>query len=247
MRRLFVVAVAVICVALAGSASASGRAGSVCRVPRLKGLTLTIARIRATHAGCRLRVAGGALETAGTETVERQSPGARARASRVTVWLKAAAVRTGAASDGGARPQAPQASPQAPPSPPAEPQEPCIGSAAYVPEITEPLITPGPTELVSGFYFDGGPAVRFSAPGCKRPAPSPGEGTVEVMSASGALVATQTSERGHFVEIPLPPGSYTVTGTFLDATINGVHPRETEHVVIQPGYSTRQDFVLQIS
>jgi hypothetical protein len=123
----------------------------------------------------------------------------------------------------------------------------CRREAAYGPELKEPLVTPGPTELVSGFFLVGGPLDhRFSDPGCKLPTPSPGAGTVEVTSTSGAVVATQTSTSGHFVEIPLPAGSYTITGTFLGATINGVHPREPEAVVIPPGHTVRQDFFLNI-
>jgi hypothetical protein len=106
---------------------------------------------------------------------------------------------------------------------------------------------PGPTELVSGFYLTGGPLRRFSDPGCKRPAPPPGAGMVEVMNpTTGALVATQTSEHGDFVKIPLPAGSYTIRGTFLGATINGVHPHETESVVIPPDRMVRQDFFLSV-
>jgi hypothetical protein len=56
----------------------------------------------------------------------------------------------------------------------------------------------------------------------------------------------QTSGYGHFVEIPLPPGSYTVNGTFLGATSNGVHPKKTESVIISPGHTVRQDFFLSI-
>lgn len=123
----------------------------------------------------------------------------------------------------------------------------CRREADYAPEIKEPVVTPGPTELVSGFYLVGGPDSRhFSTPGCRLPAPSPGSGTVEVLGASGALLARQTSKSGHFVEIPLPPGSYTVNGTFLDATSNGVHPKETESVIIPPDHTVRQDFFLNI-
>ena len=108
-------------------------------------------------------------------------------------------------------------------------------------------MTPGPTELVSGFYLVGGPdSRRFSTPGCRLPEPPPGSGTVEVLNASGALVAMQTSGYGHFVEIPLPPGTYTANGTFLGATVNGVHPKEAESVVIPPGRTVRQDFFLSI-
>jgi hypothetical protein len=113
--------------------------------------------------------------------------------------------------------------------------------------LREPVLTPGSTELVSGFYIVGGPLARFSDPGCKRPAPPPYAGTVEVTNSSGAVVATQTSTRGHFVEIPLAAGSYTIAGTFLDATINGgVHPKESQSVVIPPGHTARQDFFLGV-
>jgi hypothetical protein len=123
----------------------------------------------------------------------------------------------------------------------------CRREAAYGPEFKEPVVRPGPTELVSGFFLVGGPDDRqFSDPGCKLPAPSPGAGTVEVTNVSGGVVATQTSTSGHFVEIPLPAGSYTITGTFLGATINGVHPQESESIVIPSGHSVRQDFFLNI-
>jgi hypothetical protein len=122
----------------------------------------------------------------------------------------------------------------------------CRGEAASGPGLQEPVLTPGPTELVSGFYVVGGPLARFSDPGCKRPAPPPDAGTVEVTDSSGAVVATQTSTRGHFVEISLAAGSYTITGTFLDATVNGVHPKESESVVIPPGDTVRQDFFLSV-
>jgi hypothetical protein len=122
----------------------------------------------------------------------------------------------------------------------------CWGSAAYGPKLEEPVITTGPTELVSGFYLVGGPLTRFSAPECRRPEPSPGAGTVEVTNAGGVLVATQTSTQDHFVEIALSPGSYTIRGTFLNATINGAHPTKTESVVIPAGDSVRQDFFLDI-
>ncbi|HLM84991.1 MAG TPA: carboxypeptidase-like regulatory domain-containing protein [Solirubrobacteraceae bacterium] len=123
----------------------------------------------------------------------------------------------------------------------------CQREAAYGPELKEPLVTPGQTELVSGFFLVGGPlGRRFSTPGCKLPAPLPGAGTVEVTNASGEVVATQTSTSGHFVEIQLPAGSYTITGTFLGATINGVHPKHSESIVIPPGHSVRQDFFLSI-
>jgi hypothetical protein len=214
MRCALVVAVTVL-VGVSGSAFARtpAQVGGKCRVPRLTGLTLTVARKRAARAGCSLRVKGARLQEAAIQTIERQAPGARGRAAGVTVWINPF----------------------------------CTREADYAPEMKEPLITPGRTELVSGFFLVGGPDDRrFSDPGCKLPAPPPGAGTVEVMSASGAVVATQTSTGGHFVEIPLPAGSYTIRGTFLDATINEVHPEQTETVAIQACYTVRKDFFLNI-
>jgi hypothetical protein len=253
MRRAAVVAVTALCVASASAAPAYAHAGGVCRVPRLKGLTPALAKRRAIHAGCRLRVRGAVPTGARTETVERQAPRAGARAASVTVWLEVGTVGKTAEPQAGGRAEPPATPAEAPQPPPAQLlQEPCHGSAEYAPKIEQPL-TLGPTELVSGFYLDGGPLVGFSAPGCERPEPPPGAGTVEVLSASGTLVATQTSERGHFIVIPLPPGSYTITGTFLDATVcsgmsaaNCQHPTETTSIEVQAGYTVRQDFVLQI-
>jgi hypothetical protein len=201
--------------AVSGSASAhqAVAVGRKCHVPRLTGLTLGVARERAAHARCKLRVEGAALEEAGIQTVERQSPARGGRSWSVTVWLNPF----------------------------------CHREAEYAPELEEPLVTPGPTELVSGFFLVGGPdSRRFSDPGCKLPAPPPGAGAVEVANASGKVVATQTSTGGHFIKIPLPAGSYTIRGTFLDATINGVNPKKSESIVIPPGHSVRQDFFLGI-
>jgi hypothetical protein len=122
----------------------------------------------------------------------------------------------------------------------------CRGSAAYGPGIAEPTVTPGRTELVSGFYIVGGPAARFSAPNCKRPAPPPGAGVVEVINATGALVATQRSTAGHLVKIRLPVGSYTVRGTFLNAIVDGDHPRKTQSLTVPVGHTVRQDFFLSV-
>ncbi len=124
----------------------------------------------------------------------------------------------------------------------------CPKGAPRTPEIHEPHVTAGPTKLVSGFYVATGPPLHyFSAPKCPRhPEPPPAAGTVEVANATGAVVATQTSVAGQFAEIPLPAGSYTIRGTFLDTTTNGVHPLKSESVVIPAGHTVRQDFVLSV-
>jgi hypothetical protein len=177
-------------------------------VPRLTGVTLKVARIRAAHAGCRLRTRGAVVKQPAIQTVERQSPAASRRSSSVTLWLNPF----------------------------------CLGPAAYGPGISEPLVTPGPTELIAGFYIIGGPLRRFSSPGCKRPRRAPGAGTVEVTSQSGTLVAKATSTAGHFIEIPIPAGSYTARGTFTNGFIKGDNYVAVESVLIPAGRSVRQDF-----
>jgi hypothetical protein len=209
---VLIVVTTVLCVVSVSAAQPVGGASRVCRVPRLTGLTLSVARHRAAHAGCALRVKGTPLEGALVQTIERQSPAGGRRSERVTVWLNPL----------------------------------CSRGAAYGPEIKEPVVTTGPTKLVTGFYLVGGFGTPFSTPRCKLPEPPPDAGIVDVMNPSGVTVATQTSTPGHFVEIALPAGSYTIRGTFLNATINGVHPIHTESVVIPAGHTVRQDFFLSI-
>jgi hypothetical protein len=123
----------------------------------------------------------------------------------------------------------------------------CTGSVAPGPPAGEPILTPGPTELVSGFFIQGGPIRIFSSPGCSSPQASPGAGTVEVIDPStGAVVASQSSASGQFATIPLPAGSYTIVGTFPNAILNGEHAMQTLSVSIPPGYSVRQDFTLAV-
>lgn len=123
----------------------------------------------------------------------------------------------------------------------------CSGSAATPPQIAEPKVTPGPTELVSGFYLDGGPLRRFSTQGCRRPEPMSGGGTVQVLNpATGAVLATGQAGVGHLVEIHLAAGAYTAVGTFENAVVNGAHATRTITVQIPAGRTVRQDFTLNV-
>jgi hypothetical protein len=214
MSAFLALVTAALCVAsVTATARPAAPVGRACHVPRLTGLTVEVARVRAARARCTLRLKGALLTSPQVQTVERQSPRAGRRSSSVTVWLNLF----------------------------------CLREAEYGPEIKEPVVTNGPTELVSGFYLVGGPPDRkFSTPNCKLPEPPPGAGTVEVIDTSGAVLATSTSARGHFVKIPLPAGSYTIRGTFFDATSNGVHPTISELVEIPPHDTVRQDFFLSI-
>jgi len=122
----------------------------------------------------------------------------------------------------------------------------CFGIAAYPPAFKEPRPTAGRTELVSGFFLVGGPLVRFSTRHCSRPPSVPEAGTVVVTDASGIVVARQSSHQGDFVKVPLAPGTYKVSGTFNEASFNGVHPKKIQQVVIPSGEAVRQDFFLDV-
>jgi hypothetical protein len=119
----------------------------------------------------------------------------------------------------------------------------CSGSAAWGPRRDEPLRTPGPTELISGLYLDGGPHRFRSAQRCSSLSGTPSAGTITVTDpASGAIVASATVANGELAKIPLPPGAYTITGTFANAFSNNQHiqsPPQT--VTIRSGQTVRQD------
>jgi hypothetical protein len=124
----------------------------------------------------------------------------------------------------------------------------CSGSGAEGPGISEPLITAGPTELISGLYVVGGPLRRWSEPRCKPRPGEPGAGIVTVRDpANGVVVASQTVTRGHLATIPLAPGTYSIQGTFGNATINE-HPGASFPTTVQilPGQTVRQDVFLNV-
>jgi hypothetical protein len=65
--------------------------------------------------------------------------------------------------------------------------------------------------------------------------------------ASGALVASATVANGKLAKIPLPPGTYTITGTFADAFSNNQHMQSlAQAVTIRSGQTVRQDVSVNI-
>jgi hypothetical protein len=119
----------------------------------------------------------------------------------------------------------------------------CSGSADWGSPAGEPVRTTGQTELVSGLYLDGGPHRFRSAPHCASLSGTPGAGTITVTEpASGAIVATETVADGQLAKIRLSAGTYTITGTFANASRDGQHiqsPPQT--VTIRSGQTVRQD------
>jgi hypothetical protein len=123
----------------------------------------------------------------------------------------------------------------------------CRRMAASGPSSGSEGARPGPEELITGFYLAGGPLRRFSSAHCQHQASPPGAGTVTVTNlATGSIVATRTVSQGHLAVIPLAAGSYTVTGTFADATINGQHPTRSSNITIPKHHTVRENMILPI-
>jgi len=196
------------------SAVRGARQPNGCRIPRLTGLVLSVARERAAKAGCAIRLTGAHVDAPGVQTIRRQASGRGRHGRFVTVWVNPV----------------------------------CSGSALEGAGISEPLVTAGPTELISGLYILGGPLRLWSEPRCMPRPGEPGAGTITVRDrANGAIVASQTVTRGHLATIPLPPGTYSIQGTFRGATINE-HPGGSFPTTVQilPGHAVRQDVFLSV-
>jgi len=122
----------------------------------------------------------------------------------------------------------------------------CIGQADPGPPAGEPILTPGPTELISGLYLDGGPLAPL--PGCTPRPGIPSPGTIVVLNpVTGSVVASQSVALGRLATLALSPGTYSVQGTFGDATVNGQAiqtPAQT--VTIPSGETVRQDVIANI-
>ena len=100
--------------------------------------------------------------------------------------------------------------------------------------------------LTVGFFVAEGPVVLFSTLDCRRSPEPPEAGSVVVSDDAGAVIASTHVSRGHLLTIALAPGTYTLAGTFQDATINGLHPSLSEQIVIPAGKAVRRDLILPL-
>jgi hypothetical protein len=191
------------------------------QVPALTGITLAQARRMAARSGCRIRVAGAPILSPSGQPVRISGGKGQRRIARQAPSPGA----TGASIDVWLVAE-------------------CAQMAAPGPPAGEPFVTAGPTELVSGLYIAGGPLAIF--PGRCRQG-MPGAGTIAVIDpASGATVASAGVAKGHLARIPLAPGTYTIDGTFADATINGVPMTSSRSVTIPAGSTVRQDVAADV-
>jgi hypothetical protein len=118
------------------------------------------------------------------------------------------------------------------------------GPSCPMPRIPVPAVEPhivaGPTELVSGFYLQGGPIPPI---GCKPEPRGPLAGTLSVHDAkTGRRVARETlHSAGHLFTISLHPGTYRVTA----AEAGGLRTRP-QTVTITSHHTVRQDVFLDV-
>lgn len=205
-----------------GEARVARRSRSGCSpVPQLTDLTLAKARLLAARSGCRIRVAGAPIHGPSGQRVRVFGSEDQRRIAR----------------------QAPQPGARGKSIDVWLVAE-CAEMGAPGPPAGEPFVTAGPTELVSGLYIAGGPFEIF--PGRCRHG-TPGAGTIAVIDqASGATVASATITKGHLATIPLAPGTYTIDGTFADATVNGVPIKSSLSITIPAATTVRQDIVASV-
>jgi len=200
------------------SAATRRKAAACHRVPKLIGLSLSVSRTRSAQAGCKLRV-----REAGTSQVVAVPPSGPSLAQIIT--------RQTPHAGGVGRIVTVWLKPL------------CDQSAEPGPPAHEPRVKRGPTELVSGLFLDGGPLRR--APRCR--SGTPWAGTIAVANQAGKVIASDKVHTGKLARIRLAPGTYTIHGTFADATRNG-QPIETEPqtVTITAGETVREDVVANI-
>jgi hypothetical protein len=118
----------------------------------------------------------------------------------------------------------------------------CPGSGAEGPPPGEPLMTPGPTELDTGLFIEGGPFIYRSAPVCKDLEGTSSAGKITVTNNAGTAIANNVSvSAGQLLKITLSAGQYTITGVFADGTKVG-----PTTVTVPAGEVVRQDVVLSV-
>ncbi len=118
----------------------------------------------------------------------------------------------------------------------------CPSSSNIGPPPGEPLETPGPTELDTGLFIEGGAFIYRSAPNCKELTGTSLAGTITVTNSAGTVIADNvTVGAGQLLKIALSAGEYTITGVLAGG--NKLGPKT---VTVPAGEVVRQDLVLLV-
>ena len=90
----------------------------------------------------------------------------------------------------------------------------CLRASRAGPPRGEPIITAGPTRLVTGLFMVGGIAVAFSNPTCSYPPGQSSAGSITITNATRTIAIARTVHDRQLATFDLSPGSYTITGQF---------------------------------
>ncbi|HEY5011049.1 MAG TPA: hypothetical protein VIH73_07820 [Acidimicrobiales bacterium] len=113
----------------------------------------------------------------------------------------------------------------------------CSGAAENGPPAGEPIITTGPTELISGLFLEGGPFMIRSAPNCKDVVEKSSPGWITVTNSAGTVIVNKMElKQGQLLYVKVPAGKYTITGVL--AVNNKVGPITVD---VPAGKTVRQD------
>jgi hypothetical protein len=116
----------------------------------------------------------------------------------------------------------------------------CPGSSNIGPPPGEPILKPGPTELVTGLFIEGGAYVERSAPVCKDIVGKSTSGTITITNAVGTVLANKMAlSAGQLLYINVTAGQYTISGVLTGG--NALGPIT---VSVPAGEIVRQDLVL---
>jgi hypothetical protein len=118
----------------------------------------------------------------------------------------------------------------------------CPDSSNPGPPPGEPILKPGPTELITGLFIEGGAYIERSAPNCKTPVGRSSAGTITITNSVGTVLANNTAlTAGQLLYVNVPAGTYTFSGVFAGG--NKVGPTT---VTVPSGEIVRQDLVLDV-
>lgn len=116
----------------------------------------------------------------------------------------------------------------------------CSGAAENGPPAGEPIITTGPTELISGLFLEGGPFMIRSAPNCKDVVEKSSPGWITVTNSAGTVIVNKMElKQGQLLYVKVPAGKYTISGVL--SVNNKVGPVT---VNVPSGKTVRQDLTL---
>ncbi len=117
----------------------------------------------------------------------------------------------------------------------------CPGSLNPGPPPGEPILKPGPSEIVTGLFIEGGAYIERSAPICRALVGKSNAGNITITNSVGTVIANMALTAGQLLYVNVTAGQYTISGVFAGG--NKVGPTI---VNVPAGEIVRQDLVLAV-